>query len=143
MPNQAVQEGSVAEIVNDAAIMAALGRQLTQAVQRQSVAAINLANGDTPGYKAKEVQFSSLLEHELGGDRLAATNARHFGTEVTTSSRPTPTDVAGLSTRRDGNNVQVDHELLALGRAAGDFNAAQTVLAAKFRLVRYAINEGR
>jgi hypothetical protein len=39
--------------------------------------------------------------------------------------------------------VQLDHELLSLGRAGGSFGAAQTVLAAKFRLVRYAINEGR
>jgi hypothetical protein len=39
--------------------------------------------------------------------------------------------------------VQVDRELLTMGRAAGDFSAAQTVLAAKFRLVRYAINEGK
>ena len=28
-------------------------------------------------------------------------------------------------------------------RAAGDFSAAQTALAAKFRLVRYAISESR
>ena len=30
-----------------------------------------------------------------------------------------------------------------MGKAAGDFAAAQTALAAKFRLVRYAINEAR
>jgi hypothetical protein len=30
-----------------------------------------------------------------------------------------------------------------MGQAALDFSAAQTVLAAKFQLVRYAINEGR
>ena len=45
--------------------------------------------------------------------------------------------------RRDGNNVQLDRELLAMSSAAGDFSKAQTALAAKFRLVRYAINEGR
>jgi hypothetical protein len=39
--------------------------------------------------------------------------------------------------------VQLDRELLGLARAGGDFSAAQTMLAAKFRLVRYAINEGR
>jgi hypothetical protein len=33
--------------------------------------------------------------------------------------------------------------MLAMSRAAGDFAAAQTALAAKFRLVRYAINEGK
>lgn len=49
----------------------------------------------------------------------------------------------GLPAHRDGNTVQIDRELLTMGRAAGDFAAAQTALAAKFRLVRYAINEGR
>jgi flagellar basal body rod protein FlgB len=39
--------------------------------------------------------------------------------------------------------VQLDRELLNMGKAAGDFAAAQTALAAKFRLVRYAINESR
>jgi flagellar basal body rod protein FlgB len=52
-------------------------------------------------------------------------------------------EIEGLEERRDGNNVQVDRELLTMGRAVGDFSAAQTVLAAKFRLVRYAINEGK
>ena len=52
-------------------------------------------------------------------------------------------EVQGLASRRDGNNVQLDRELLAMTRASGEFSAAQTALAAKFRLVRYAINEGR
>ena len=52
-------------------------------------------------------------------------------------------EATGLASRRDGNNVQLDRELIALNRAAGDFSAAQTALSAKFRLVRYAINEGR
>lgn len=132
----------MSEILTDSAIMAALGRQMSQAVQRQAVAAGNLANLDTPGFRAKEVKFDDLLSDELGGPGLAASHPRHFGT-ATLSERPTPTEQAGLATRRDGNNVQLDRELLALGRASGDFNAAQTVLAAKFRLVRYAINEGR
>jgi flagellar basal body rod protein FlgB len=48
-----------------------------------------------------------------------------------------------MSAQRNGNNVQLDRELMAVARAMGDFSAAQTVLAAKFRLVRYAINDGR
>ena len=52
-------------------------------------------------------------------------------------------EIRRRAARRDGNNVQLDRELLTMGRAAGDFTAAQTALAAKFRLVRYAINEGR
>ena len=99
---------------------------MTQAVARQSVAASNLANIDTPGYKTREASFASALEGELSANAAPAT-----------------TEVPGLPVRRDGNNVQLDRELLSLNHAAGDFSAAQTALSAKFRLVRYAINEGR
>ena len=132
-----------AEITNDSTIMAALGRQMTRAVQRQSVAAGNLANLDTPGYRTKHVEFADALATELGAGAMTATNARHFGAAAAPSGRADVVDATGLATRRDGNNVQMDRELLAIGRAAGDFSAAQTMLAAKFRLVRYAINEGR
>jgi len=130
------------EVRNDTAIMAALGRHMTRAVQRQAVAAGNLANIDTPGYRTKEIQFADALDQELGTSGLKGTHARHLGAGKIVD-RPEPSETAGLDGRRDGNNVQLDRELLSLGRAGGEFNQAQTVLAAKFRLVRYAINEGR
>lgn len=126
--------------ITDGAILAALRRQMTAAVQRQSAAASNLANLDTPGYRTREVSFADALNAELGG--LATTHAGHLG-GADADRGPTLQEADGLASRRDGNNVQVDRELLALTRASGDFSAAQTALAAKFRLVRYAINEGR
>ena len=131
----------MADTYSDAAITAALGRQLTKAVQRQAAAAGNLANLDTPGYRTKEVRFADALESELGAG-LRATNARHIGADAGRGIAE-QAEVTGLAPRRDGNNVQLDRELLSLSRASGDFSTAQTVLAAKFRLVRYAINEGR
>ena len=130
------------EITNDAAMMSALGRAMTRAVQRQAVAAGNLANLDTPGYRTKEVQFSETLDGQIQAMTITATDPRHFGAAGGTDPRQT-TETSGLALRRDGNNVQLDRELLSLGRATADFSAAETVLAAKFRLVRYAINEGR
>lgn len=129
--------------ISDAAITAALGRQMTQAVARQSVAAGNLANLDTPGYRTKDVQFADVLDGELSAGIITTTNARHIGPPGGSSAPPEASEASGLAPRRDGNNVQLDRELLGMTKAAGDFNAAQTVLAAKFRLVRYAINEGR
>jgi flagellar basal-body rod protein FlgB len=114
--------------IPDSAIMAALGRQLNRAVARQQVAAGNLANVDTPGYRALEVAFSDTLDASL---------------QTTGSDAPVVSEASDVTARRDGNTVQVDREVLNLTRAAGDFSAAQTALAAKFRLVRYAINEGR
>lgn len=127
------------EIINDTAILSALGRQMNQAVARQTVAASNLANVDTPGYRTREVSFDDALESELGAMRR--TNTRHLPQpELDTEHTD---EAAGLASRRDGNNVQVDRELLSMTRAAGDFTKAQTALAAKFRLVRYALNDGR
>jgi flagellar basal-body rod protein FlgB len=125
--------------ISDAALMAALRRQMTIAVARQVATAGNLANVDTPGFKAREVKFDAELQKQLG--TVKTTHPLHM-----TPGGPNgfmEQEVEGLEERRDGNNVQVDREMLAMGRAAGDFSAAQTVLAAKFRLVRYAINEGK
>jgi flagellar basal-body rod protein FlgB len=131
------------EITSDAAIMAALGRQMTRAVQKQAVAAGNLANVDTPGYQTREARFGDALDAALEPSHLTATHARHFGVTAGATGAADVREKDGLAARRDGNNVQMDRELLALGRAAGEFSSAQTALAAKFRLVRYAINEGR
>jgi len=125
--------------ISDAAILAALGRQLNNAVAKQTVAASNLANLETPGYRTRGVSFDDALDSQLGAIRK--TNDKHLGRPDPDSERAE--EVEGLQSRRDGNNVQVDRELLALTRASGDFSRAQTALTAKFRLVRYAINEGR
>ena len=116
--------------ISDSAIVAALGRQLNRTVARQQVAASNLANIDTPGYRAQDVRFAETLDATL--------QTTGVGADV-----PIVTETSGAAVRRDGNSVQVDREMLNMTRAAGDFSAAQTALAAKFRLVRYAINEGR
>ena len=126
--------------ISDSSVIDALRRQMTIAVAKQVASAGNLANVDTPGYKAKEVTFSDALRTKL------ATPSNSTFPASRTSNPAVDIDVKetdGLPARRDGNNVQLDRELLNMGRAAGDFSAAQTALAAKFRLVRYAINEGK
>jgi flagellar basal-body rod protein FlgB len=130
----------MSEITSDSAVLAALRQQMTLAAARQAVASSNLANLNTPGYKAREADFGSALEEKLG-DSLHLTNARHLpGVEP---AGPATHEAEGLAARRDGNNVQIDRELLSMTQAAGEFARAQTALAAKFRLVRYAINESR
>ncbi|HEY8548633.1 MAG TPA: flagellar basal body rod protein FlgB [Vicinamibacterales bacterium] len=131
----------MSEINTDSAVMAALRRQMTIAAARQAIAASNLANVNTPGYRAREADFADTLDTKLQPAALRVTNPRHLpGTEApTVDSR----EVEGLAARADGNTVQIDRELLSMTQAAGEFARAQTALAAKFRLVRYAISEGR
>jgi flagellar basal-body rod protein FlgB len=121
--------------------MSALGRQMTAAVAKQAVAAGNLANIDTPGFRAREATFGDVLDGELQKLKMTVTNGAQLpglGEEG-----PASAEVAGLESRRDGNNVQLDRELLTMTKASADFAAAQAALSAKFRLIRFALNGGQ
>ncbi|MEQ1758622.1 MAG: flagellar basal body rod protein FlgB [Vicinamibacterales bacterium] len=124
--------------ISDSAVIAALRRQMTVAVAKQVASAGNLANVDTPGYQTKDVTFDETLAKQFASSGV--TNTKHI---PLSGGDGLKTETPELAARRDGNNVQLDRELLNMGKAAGDFAAAQTALAAKFRLVRYAINESR
>lgn len=133
----------ISPISSDAQTMAALRRTLSLAAAKQVVSSSNLANLSTPGYKAREVDFDAALDQQMGGARLAVTNSRHLGGGAAAGGGFETRESEDAAPRRDGNTVQVDRELLNMTRSAGEFARAQTALAAKFRLVRYAINESR
>ena len=124
--------------ISDSALVAALRRQMTISVAKQVASAGNLANVDTPDYKAVEVSFQSALDERIAPP--VATNPRHFSTN--TPAAMSVREIPDVTPRRDGTTVQLDQELLTMNKAGADFRAAQSALAAKFRLVRYAINEG-
>src|SRR5688572_27189068 len=113
--------------ISDSSTIDALRRQMTIAVAKQVASSGNIANIDTPGYKTKEVTFSDALK-----TKLAPANSTY--PSVRPSSAAPAVDIGvneakDLPARRDGNNVSLDREMLAMSRAAGDFSAAQTALA--------------
>ncbi len=128
--------------ISDSAIMAALGRQMTQAVARQAVAAGNLANIDTPGYRTRDASFGEILDGQVQQLAMTVTGPKQLP-GLGANGAPQATQAEGLDSRRDGNNVQLDRELLTMTKASGEFSAAQVALSAKFRLVRFAINGGQ
>jgi len=124
--------------IDDAALVEALRQQMTKSVARQVAASGNLANVDTPNFKAMEPSFADALKGQL---QMAATRANHINPAGPNTSGMR--EIKDAAARRDGNTVEIDRELLTMQRATGDFAAAQTALAAKFKLVRYAISESK
>ena len=51
--------------ITDSALIAALRRQMTVAAAKQVASAGNLANIDTPGYRAKEASFDDALSKHM------------------------------------------------------------------------------
>src|SRR6185436_18703364 len=77
----AVLNGGTAErkkpvnTIDDAALVEALRQQMTKSVARQVAASGNLANVDTPNYKAVEPSFADALKGQL---QMAATRPNHI-----------------------------------------------------------------
>lgn len=46
--------------------------------RRAEVLAANLANAETPHYQARDLDFSSMLQNEMGGAQLARTDFKHL-----------------------------------------------------------------
>lgn len=76
--------------------------------QRTELIAANLANADTPGYKAKDVDFGAALTMALGEQRgLQKTNGSHVGIDGMSQAMRyrTPSQPS-----LDGNTVETDRE---------------------------------
>jgi len=82
---------------------------------RQELIASNIANADTPNYKARDIDFTSALQSALGegGDKLgvATTSSRHLTAGAGESVMGAPVLYRKpLQPSADGNTVDMDVE---------------------------------
>ena len=116
-------------------------RALVLKAQRSEVLASNLANADTPHYKARDIDFKSVLNQAQQPQRtvqLEATHAQHIRTD--TSKTPAPLlyrvpEHASL----DGNTVDSKVEQAEFAENTVQYQASLTVLGARIRGLRGAI----
>ena len=102
---------------------------------RQQVIASNLANAETPGYKALEVDFEAALAMALrdSGDGAEAVE-RVRRVPISVQLRPTAPQ------RWDENNVNPEEEMVELAAAATQHAAVVRLLARKLRMLHLAIS---
>lgn len=111
--------------------------------QRTELLAANLANADTPNYRARDIDFKSALaaaSGQAGGVHLATTSAGHIGA-ATVNGTPTP-DLkyrVPLAPSLDGNTVDTQLEQAAFAENSVRYQATLTFLNAKFRGLLTAI----
>lgn len=89
----------------------------------------NVANVETPGYKARSVEFESELKAALAHPNLMA--------------RVTPNvNVSNQSGRANGNNVNIDQEMVSLTKTALTQELLVRALNDRYGLVRTALGNG-
>jgi flagellar basal-body rod protein FlgB len=108
--------------------------------RRSEVLAANLANADTPGYKARDFDFKAVLRQEMQAPvRLAATQDRHLrhdqGVVASTQMAYRIPQQASL----DGNSVEVEREKTEFSANAMRYQASLRFLDSKISSLMLAI----
>jgi flagellar basal-body rod protein FlgB len=125
----------------------ALGAAINFRQLKQGVASSNIANAETPGYKAKKMDFEAALSravdiHGLG--KMSVESAEHF--PVTGSSIDNVTaDVyenPDVTVTNDGNTVDLEREMAELAENTILYKAAIQLINKKLAGMAYAATEG-
>lgn len=116
--------------------------------RRTEVIANNLANADTPGFKARDLDFRTALARAAGeqvpGVHLSTTRAGHIGGSASAEAAVNP-DLkyrTPLAPALDGNTVDAQLEQAAFAENAVRYQATLTFLNSKFRSLMTAILGG-
>jgi len=112
-----------------------LHRLLQAANVRQSVVASNIANTDTPGYKARDVKFGDMLGKEM---KLKSTNPKHVGNESSNNMR-NKIVIEENPSWGDRNNVELNVEVAKMTENSLLHNAAVKLLSTKIKMFKSAI----
>lgn len=114
---------------------------------RQELLASNIANADTPHYKARDIDFRSALGTAMGSRSadsvapvtLARTQAGHLGGEGESPYGGAAKYRAEYQGAVDGNTVNMDVERAAFAENALQVEALVTFINARFRTMTAAI----
>jgi flagellar basal-body rod protein FlgB len=87
---------------------------LTLRAERQRLIASNIANADTPGYQAREMDFANMLRQATGAataqGSLATTHAAHDATPLGLGEEPGLVYARFAQDSVDKNTVDLDRE---------------------------------
>ena len=125
----------------------ALGASINYRLLRQNVVSANIANAETPGYKARKVDFEDALHRAIdrsGAGRMHAPHGAHFpvGQDAIGSVRVDVYDNPEGNVSNDANSVNLENEMVALAENTVLYNAAVELMKRKMASLKYAASDG-
>lgn len=136
-----LEDGDMSNTIDDALRFhqTALGLR----AYRQQVLASNIANADTPHYKARDIDFTSALQGALGGrgdqSGLFRTSPRHLSATGATPSGAPLLYRGETQSSVDGNTVNLDTERAAFAENALQYEASLTFVTHFMRNMQAAL----
>lgn len=120
-----------------------LEKALNYSALKQKVISQNVANVDTPNYKAKDVSFKSLFQEKVNDSiRAHRTDTRHFDFSVPNSGNAIYTRNNGRY-NQNGNSVDIDKEMADLAKNQIYYTAVAEKTKDKFSSLQNVIRGGK
>lgn len=101
---------------------------LDQRIANHTIRAANIANSETPNYRARVPSFQTVLAQTAGGE-----------TEPRLEMK---VNVSNETPREDGNNVNIEKEMSALSENSLQYLSAVKILTREMAIAAYAVNTG-
>jgi flagellar basal-body rod protein FlgB len=105
--------------------------------KRMEVLARNIANADTPHYKAKDIDFRSVLK-QTREDALQTTSNMHMALPMEESPGGEKYRIP-FNAAFDGNTVELNVEQAKFGQIAADYQATLNILENRVSGIRRAL----
>ena len=108
---------------------------------RAQILANNLANAETPGFKARDIAFAAMLRNATGnqGVKLIRTRSKHLGRPGSAGASPELKYRVPTQPSIDGNSVDDQIEVVEFAKNTLDFQASLTFLQSGLRNLKTAI----
>ena len=102
-----------------------LEQMMDVAAFRNKVLTSNIANADTPGYKAKDISFQEEMEKAVSSDGKSEYNIYESGTTMS---------------ERDGNTVNLDIEMAKVAENTLIYDTAAQLMVMKIRMKKNVLS---
>lgn len=115
------------------------GAMARHAATRQALVAENIAQADTPGYKARDVaSFADTYQSQTDGMQIRATRAGHL--TGSTASSASPRIIAGSGSESpNGNNVSLEGEMMKAAEITENHERALAIYQSSLGIIRSSL----
>ena len=113
-----------------------LSKSLDLHLQRHSIIADNIANAETPYFKARRIDFEAELQKATEN----SDSAEGFEDLASITGRISEEPFSEVG--QDLNSVDMDREMAAMNKNDVKYSAGTQAISKKFALLKYAIGEG-
>lgn len=116
-----------------------LAKSMDMYLLRHAVITDNIANAETPFFKARRVDFESELQRAVEANQFSG---EEEVSRSIASVSPAVSQEQNSEAGQDLNTVDMDREMAALTKNDIKYSSASQMVAKKFALLKYAVSEG-